>query len=348
MKNIEPYTPNDGEFLIRLDANESFYPLGAELEGKVKECIGSIEFNRYPDPLAQKLCNSFSEAYAVPSKNVVAGNGSDELISLIISGFTEKNDKILVTTPDFSMYSFYAKAYFTDCVVLDKTAFLNIDLDALYKKVEEEKPRIVIFSNPCNPTGQGVKKENLKTFVEKCNCLVVLDEAYMDFWDESESFLNEIENHENLIVLRTLSKAYGLAALRLGFAIGNAELISSLKAYKSPYNVNAFSQAVGSVLLNEKEVYNKRLQKIKENKTALEKEVKKLSDSKTFCVFDTVTNFVFLKFYDECLAKEIFLKLKEEKIAVRFFGGGYFRITAGSERENDIFLKHFASLLRKG
>lgn len=180
----------------------------------------------------------------------------------------EKGDRMLCVAPDFSMYKFYSSICEVECDTFIKSDDLSIDTDALIEKVNRDNIKLLLFSNPCNPTGQGMTAEDARRLVTSVNALVILDEAYMDFWDQS--LINEVEKYSNLIIFRTASKAVGSAALRLGFAVANETISRAVKAVKSPYNVNTFSQVVGSIIY--------------ENKDYLKNRQKQLSETEKSCI----------------------------------------------------------------
>ncbi len=267
IKELVPYEPISGTYKIRLDANECPDNLPDDIKKQIAKVMEEINYNRYPDPLAEKLINSFSEFYGIDPEFVTAGNGSDELIFLIESAFLEKGDKMLVVSPDFSMYRFYSSICEVECDTFFKDESLDIDVDALIEKINRDNVKLLLLSNPCNPTGRGVTAQNARKLVESTDALVILDEAYMDFWDQS--LLNEVENYDNLIIFRTASKAVGGAALRLGFAVANPVISRAIKAVKSPYNVNSISQAIGEVIYKNKEYLLKRKITIVKNREKL-------------------------------------------------------------------------------
>lgn len=331
---LEPYEPISGTYDIRLDANECPCNLPEEIKTQFKEELDKIDFNRYPDPLAERLVNSFAEYYGVNPEFVTAGNGSDELIFLIETAFMEKGDKMLVVSPDFSMYKFYSSICEIECDSFIKNDSLDIDVDALIKKINTDNVKLLIFSNPCNPTGRGITAEQARKLVSSVNALVVLDEAYMDFWDQS--LIAEVEDYSNLIIFRTASKSIGSAALRLGFAVANDIISRAIKAVKSPYNVNSISQAFGAVIYKNKEYLLNRQKIIVNNRKKLYNELVKLSASANgMTVYESCANFVFVKTAD---AESIFDFLKSKSIVVRLMGG-FLRITAGTEQETEAVVK---------
>ena len=334
LKNMVPYEPISGDYAIRLDANESFLPVDEEIKAEFTQKLSEIPFNRYPDPLAAEVCRKFADYYGINADFVTAGNGSDELISVIIGAFLSEGDKLLTVLPDFSMYGFYADLAGVTVLTQEKDENLNIDVDAVIQTVKREQVNCVMFSNPCNPTGQGLPREEVRRLITSVDCLVVLDEAYMDFY--TESLLTEAEQYDNLIILRTCSKALGLAAVRLGFAVANPTLTTVLRAAKSPYNVNSVTQAYGSVVLSHKEKEQAALAQILASREELYGALVGMQE-KYHCferIYPTVTNFVLV---ETSRAKELFEKLKAESIVVRLMGSRL-RITAGSPAENKAVL----------
>lgn len=328
IKNLVPYEPISGTYQIRLDANECPVNLPEEIRAQFHLKLDEIAFNRYPDPLAERLVTSFAEYYGVKPELVTAGNGSDELIFLIESAFLQKGDKMLVVAPDFSMYQFYSSICEVECDSFIKDEKLDIDVDALIEKINRDNISLVLFSNPCNPTGRGISRAEAEKLVSSVNALVILDEAYMDFW--TESLLDKIEDYSNLIIFRTASKLVGSAALRLGFAVANLPVSRAIKAVKSPYNVNSVSQAFGEVIYQQKEYLRNRQKTIVRNKEMLYNGLKELSAAQNdFAPVESVANFVFIK---TTRAKSIWEFLKEKSIVVRLMGD-YLRITAGTEAE---------------
>ena len=325
--NLVPYEPISGTYDIRLDANECPDNLPEEILAQLREEIGRLAFNRYPDPMAASVVNAFAEYYGVRPEAVTAGNGSDELIFLIESAFLEKGDRMLVVSPDFSMYNFYSSICEVECDTYYKNENLDIDVDALIDKVNRDNVKLLLFSNPCNPTGRGITAGEARKLVTSVEALVILDEAYMDFW--TESLLDEVENYSNLIIFRTASKAVGSAALRLGFAVANETISRAVKAVKSPYNVNRFSQAAGAVIYRNKDYLQNHQKMIVKNRETLYNGLAELAASTDFRVYPSCANFVFVRTDS---ARAIWEYLKERSIVVRLMGE-YLRITAGTERE---------------
>ncbi|MBR5321767.1 MAG: histidinol-phosphate transaminase [Clostridia bacterium] len=342
VKNLTPYEPISGTYEIRLDANESFLTFTEEIENEMVEALKNTALNRYPDPNATKLVEGFSKYFGINPECVTAGNGSDEIISVIMNAFLQKGDKILTLEPDFSMYRFYAEIAECESVKFQKNENLDVNIDDVISLANNEKVRIVIFSNPCNPTSRIVKKDDVRKLINSVDSLVVLDEAYMDFAGD-ESLLNEFEKYDNLIILKTCSKALGSAALRLGFAVANKTLTNVIRAVKSPYNVNSVSQALGEVLFSHPDYIDNCIKTVVESKKELYAELLKIESAQIEKIYETHTNFVFMKVKN---AKQVFEKMKENSIIIRNMGD-YLRITAGTKYENEKMLDTFKKVLEE-
>ncbi len=341
LKKLEPYDPIEGDYKIRLDANESYFNFNEQLGDKIVEEIKKIPLNRYPDPMATEAVNAFADLYNVPEKYVTAGNGSDELISIISSCFLETGDKILTLSPDFSMYAFYSSMYELKVETLSKEPSLQINIPKVIDYCNNQNIKAVIFSNPCNPTSLGVTREDVIKLIKNVYCLVIIDEAYMDFWDQS--ILDEVENYDNLIILKTCSKAIGLAGIRMGFAVAGETITNALRSVKSPYNTDSISQTICKTVLSEKKLLQECCVELVESRKALHEAVLTLSKKYVMLekVYDSVTNFVFVK---TAYGKEIYEKLLEKSIAIRYMGN-YIRITAGTKEENETVIKTLDDIL---
>jgi histidinol-phosphate aminotransferase len=341
LQSLKPYQTVQGNYRIHLDANESFRLPPPELISRIEEAVSAVPFNRYPDPYAAELCRAFADYYHVSPENVVAGNGSDELISIICGTFLMKGERMMTLSPDFSMYHFYSSINETEYVEFRKNEDFTVNIDKVIAAIQEKHIRLVIFSNPCNPTSKGIVRADIRKLVKSVEALVVLDEAYMDFWDQS--MLGEVDDFDNLIILRTCSKAFGMAAIRLGFAVSNQKLIRAIKAVKSPYNVNALTQTIGSIVLQQKNWVQASIHKIVASKNALSEMLKYVEEQnpEKLRVYDGVTNFVLLKV---SRGEEVYDSLLQKGISVRFFReGNYLRVTAGTMEEN----REFVSALKE-
>jgi histidinol-phosphate aminotransferase len=339
IEDFTPYEPLVGDYKIRLDVNESFLELPTEEVVRAVMSAENMKLNRYPDPYATGAVSAFADLFGVNPDCVTAGNGSDELIGLITAGLLEKGDSVLTLTPDFSMYGFYAKLYELQVHELEKDEDFVVDVDEVIRYINSRKIKCLFFSNPCNPTSLGIERQDVLRLVSETGALIVVDEAYMDFWTEEQSLLGEVQVYSNLVVLRTCSKSVALAGIRMGFAIANKKITRALRTVKSPFNVNSLTQAIAAAVLSDKVGYKKSIDYIKKHAHDLCEACKGLKVLGVFeKVLPTCTNFVFCKTEK---AEEIYEYLLEQSIAVRCFGD-YLRICAGSREDMNAMLSALA------
>lgn len=325
---------------IHLDANESFLSLPASLAEAVAARVAVQQFNRYPDPLGRGVCKAFGAYYGVDARFVTPGNGSDEIITLLYNVFLRRGDRVLLALPDFSMYPIYAGLAEIGVEALQKNDALTFDPDALIARAREKRVNMVLFSNPCNPTSQGISAADALRVADSLpDCLVVVDEAYMDFWDEA--IVCEAPGRKNLIVLKTLSKV-GLAAIRLGFAVASETLTGYMRAAKSPYNVNTLTQVAGQAVLEEEKALRAATAAIRASRDALYQGLLPLAEE-GLRVYHAHANFVTV---ESPRAQALHAGLLKQGISVRCVGETLLRITAGSEYENEALLAALAACVK--
>lgn len=335
LADLVPYDPIQGTYQIRLDANESYISLPGELRRQIGEAVAALPLNRYPDPLSQKVNEAFAAYYGLNPDCITSGNGSDELISIITSCFLESGDTIVTLEHDFSMYAFYSSLYELKVEVCPKRQDLTIDVDRLIAFCKETHAKAVVFSNPCNPTSLGVGRTEIRRLLDALDCLVILDEAYMDFWDQS--MLPELSAYDNCIILKTCSKALGLAGIRLGFAVAGKTITRALRAAKSPYNTDMIAQTIGTILLQQPDYLRACTAQITERAKQLYQGITQLQSKYPNIleqVYDSRTNFVYVRTsYDA----QLYQMLLDSSIAIRRFRG-FLRICTGSSEENAALL----------
>lgn len=345
IKDLKEYKENNSPYKIKLDANEG--------ENLFFNDIGDIdldvlkEINRYPDSNAEKLRDKIGLYIGVNPDYILAGNGSSEMIELVMKTFIEKDDEILSFVPTFTMYGIFSKIYSAEFIGIEGNEELSsnprddfsVDIDILIEKAKEINPKLILLCNPNNPTGDLISKDDIKKLLENTDSLVVVDEAYIEFADES--MVDEIDNYQNLIILRTLSKAIGLAGIRLGYMVSNTEIIGWVNKIKAPYNLNSLSQAFGIMALNKSSLIEEYIEKEKSERAKLYNEFKELGVK----VYPSSTNFIL--FYSEI--KNLSGKIQNDDILIREFGGdleGYYRVTVGTEYENNEFVKSLKEIVK--
>lgn len=338
LNNIKPYIVDKSEYSVKLDANESFLNFPDSLKEELTDALMKVLYNRYPDPESEDLCSLYGQYSDVDPNYILAGNGSDEIIQTLMNGFLSCGDAVLTLKPDFSMYKFYASLLGAYVYEYELDEDLKFDLDDFIEVAENEEVKVIIFSTPNNPTGTVVSRDDIIKIVEKTKALVVVDEAYYEF--NGETVADLITKYENLVVLRTCSKAIGLAAARVGFILAGDLVINNFKKVKAPYNVNSLSQAAASVILKHPDIIKDNIKKIVEERDYLYEELCKLQN-KSFKLYPTSSNFVYIKAER---AKEIYEGLKKQGISIRYFGENL-RVNAGSREENKRLLQALNSIL---
>lgn len=344
IRNLKPYEPNKGEYKVRLDANESFVELSESTRAELAERITGAALNRYPDPLAAEACGLFARYYGVGAEYVTAGNGSDELLGLLTQAFLMRGERMTVFKNDFSMYGFYGSIAEVQVDCAEKTPDGRIDPDALIDRVNNNGSRLLIFSNPCNPTGLGISADEVLRIVDGCSdCLVVVDEAYMDFWDQS--VLRFAPERENMIVLRTCSKALRTAGIRCGFAVAGRRITDALRAVKSPYNVSRLTQEAAAAIFSHPQELDGAIAQVIAGREQLGAMLGEClaTHPGAFAFEQSSANFFMLVFPGDN-AQKVFDRLKERGIVVRFFSDRL-RVTVGSPEENELFIKELGSIL---
>ena len=331
---MKEYVPDTSDPMIKLDANECPYPTPAAVLEAINKGIDFETLNRYPDPDMKVLLASYGRHVGVPADRLVAGDGSDELIALIINTFLCDGGKILICEPDFSMYAFYSEFSGCDIVRYRKKDGMDIDFAEMKAVIEENDVKLVLFSNPCNPTGEMNTAKEIMSLVDGCDALFVIDEAYMEFAHVDQSVIGMTESRENLIVLKTVSKI-GLAGLRCGFAISNKELIAALKKTKSPYNLNSITQKAVSVAIDHYSEIAKNVEIVRGITDYMYDAFVSLDEDLGFEIRQSNANFVYLRFKEEGAAAKLHSYLKDEEISVRLMGNNL-RITAGTEHEVNV------------
>ncbi|WP_027400223.1 pyridoxal phosphate-dependent aminotransferase [Anaerovorax odorimutans] len=341
VKGLVAYDAVTENYKIRLDANESFINPGTLMKDEILEAISKVSFNRYPDASCKILREKFGELYGVDPEHVIAGNGSDELITVIMGAFLMGGDKLLTFTPDFSMYQFYGHAYEKEGIVIEKNDDLVLTVDKAIDSINRLKPQAVLFSNPCSPSSLVIKRADVIKIVESTDCLIILDEAYMEF--SSESILDLADKFDNLIILKTCSKALGCAAIRLGFLVSSPKIVNALNAVRSPYNINSLTQAVGTVVLSNKEYIKESIEKIIASREELYKGLVPLEGKNGVKrIIKPDTNFVYMEMDN---AKFVYNELIKRSIIVRKLGNAL-RITAGNPDENKALINAMFEILK--
>lgn len=331
VRNLKPYSSARDEFKgsasVWLDANENPNNTG---------------LNRYPDPLQCKVKARISELKNVPKENIFLGNGSDEAIDLLFRGFCEPGkDKAMICSPTYGMYQVSADINNVEVIDVPLTSEWQLNLDGIRSRFSDPNLKLLLMCSPNNPTGNSMNRQDILALVSEFNGLVVTDEAYIDF-SEQESCTTELEKHNNLVVLQTLSKAWGLAGIRLGMAFANTEVIDLLNRIKPPYNVNQLTQEAALKKLNNLDGFQSEVNTILSERKRLGIELGQLKN--VLNIYTSDANFLLVKFTQP---KVVYDALTEKGIVVRDrskVAEGCLRITIGTPEENAQLLAELRKL----
>lgn len=344
---MEPYDPSVEPFDVKLDANENACTVNAAAQARIRAALERVELNRYPDPAARTLRQAAAAYFGVEAENIGCGCGSDEILSLLMQHFVPSGGLAAMSEFDFSMYAFYARGAERRVRTVPVDGALRLEADSLIEAARGAD--LLIFSNPCNPTGQGLPRAEVLRVVEESDCLVVVDEAYMDFWNQS--VLDCVNTHDNLIVLRTCSKAFGLAALRCGFLVANPELVGYYDRARSPYNMNAYTQAAAAAALEDGEMLRRLTEECVQRAGSLRLMAQGLcaANPGRFAYIPTVTNFALLRVpaREGWSAEYCYEALRARQIGVRCLRGAYLRVTAGTDAENSAVIRALDEIAKR-
>ncbi len=331
---INSYSVPKIECSIRLDGNESPFETGPGLSKIISDSIASVEFNRYPDPDSTVLKQLISEKYDFPKEGLLIGNGSDELIQMLIETVTGKSGVVLVPSPTFSMYSL--TSLILDNKVVESDLDDNFDLDTgdILNKIDESDPDLLFFASPNNPTGNAFTTDRIIEIVEATTGVVVVDEAYFDYY--GNTVIPLIKKYDNLVVLRTLSKI-GFAAIRLGVLFAGIEIAGQVNKTRLPYNINTVSQKIAEAVFSNDQMLKENYKKIISERKRVFNELNKIENIE---VYPSDANFFLIKVPD---ADYCFNTMAEKDILIRNLSrpgrlSGCIRITIGTPEENNSFL----------
>ena len=325
------------EDIIKLNANEN--PFGKALE--LTNELSSINIHEYPDPNQIKLRKTLSEYTGAKFEQIVASSGSDELIDILIRLFLDPSDKLIDAQPTFGMYEFFAKIQGAEVLSISRKSDFSIDTDSISKTIDKST-KLIFIASPNNPTGNTIEKDELIWLLNQ-KIMVVVDETYFEFC--GESYMELINEFENLIIIRSFSKWAGLAGLRIGYAITNSELINRIIQIKQPYNINSAAEHVAIKAINNKERLFEKVKIIMEQK---DKIYNFLSNKNNIRVYPSKANFVLCDL-ENISADEVFEGLAKKGIFVRKFSNKFLnnalRISAGTPDQTRKLLLELEKLI---
>ena len=334
IKALKPYSSARDEFhgnsdaMVFLDANENPFDNGV---------------NRYPDPQQGELKEVLSEIKKVYTKNILLGNGSDEVLDLIFRAFCEPNkDNIIILPPTYGMYSVLANINAIGIKEVPLSNSFQPQVETILN-IANDGSKILFLCSPNNPTGNSFSNQSIEELLNKFKGIVVIDEAYIDFSKEN-SWIDRLEEFPNLVVTQTLSKAYGMAGIRLGICYASTEIISILNRIKPPYNVNELTQQKAIQQLSIEGLATNQINDILKQRAILISELESVSFISK--VYPSDANFILVKVddatkrYDQLIDKGIVIRNRTTQLGCE----NCLRLTVGTKEENEILIKELLSI----
>ncbi len=329
---LKPYSSARDDFKgnasVFLDANENPFP---------------SDYNRYPDPHQWALKEKIASIKKVKVEQILLGNGSDEPIDLLIRAFCEPStDNVLIPQPTYGMYSVSAEVNAVQIKTINLTQDFDIDLDAT-RKAWDKNTKLLFLCSPNNPSGNLLDADKIKILLNEFSGIVIVDEAYIDF-TEYGGFVPMLNQFPNLVILQTLSKAWGLASIRLGMCFASMEIISLLNKIKPPYNINGITQKIALERLSQIESKNNSATKIVKEREIVK--IALLQIPSVQKVYPSQANFLLVKIQS---AKSVYEKLTSKGIVLRdrsnvILCNECLRITIGTPQENEILISELKKL----
>lgn len=331
IKSLKPYSSARSEFKgeasLFLDANENSF--GSPLDEN---------FNRYPDPLQWQLKFALAKIKGVPAENIFIGNGSDEAIDLAFRIFCNPGkDNLIICPPTYGMYEVCANINDIEPRKINLINDFQLDVDGIISATDENT-KLLFICSPNNPSGNNMNRSDIEFLLNNFPGLIIIDEAYINF-SRQKTFIKELTTYPNLIVLQTLSKAWGLAALRLGLAFASLSIIDLFNKVKPPYNINASSQQLGLLSLKNTDQVNEWIKKIVSERKGMVKDIAAFPFVKK--IYESDANFLLIKvadaglLYKYLLSNKIIVRKRDKEVGCE----NCIRITIGTPKENTKLLE---------
>ena len=348
IRTMSAYAVANSDGFLKLDTMENPYSLPEKLKTELARRLSEIALNRYPVPSYTRLKAKICKKMGIPEGyDVILGNGSDELISLIALACAKKDEpaKVVAPVPGFVMYALSAQFAGMEFVGVPLKPDFTLDTEAMLSAIEKHRPTVVYLSQPHNPTGTLFGEKDVLRIINAMSDkgIVISDEAYQPFAEAS--FMSKLPQYPNLVVMRTVSKL-GLAGIRLGYMSAVPELLAEFDKVRPPYNVNVLTEAAAEFAMDHIDVFNHQASIIRSEREKLAVALKKLPKIE---VFPSRANFLLIRMPK---AEEVFEKLLARKVLIKNIGKMHpllqncLRLTVSSPEENQIFLEQFSACIQ--
>jgi histidinol-phosphate aminotransferase len=343
LEDVEPYVSPQLPARVRLNTNESPYAPPRSLTDALLREVEGMSLNRYPDRDARRLVDGLAAKWEWPAEGVWVANGSNEVFMHLFLAYGGPGRTALTFEPTYSLHSLIPRLALTDVAHLRRDETFAVDVDAAGAWIREHRPDVVVVCSPNNPTGNSTPTDAIAALCREAAGLVVVDEAYGEFAPDGSSAVPLLRAHDNLVVVRTFSKAWRLAGVRIGYLLGAPEVVSAMAVARLPYHLSTLSQAVGLAALEAEE---DTLQAVGEMVSERERIARALEDM-SLHVMPSDANFVLFEAAD---AAATWKALYERGVLVRSYErspvlGSFLRVTVGLPDENDDFLRTLEEVL---
>lgn len=331
--DMPSYDVVEREWKVKVNANECGMNLPPMVEDRVMGRLSRVAFNRYANEDLEQLMESIADNYGLQKENVLIGNGSSEIIEKLFFAFGGRNLTVVYPQPSFSMYHIYAKAAEARSVVVDlNKEDYSLNVREFIQKVNDSKASLAVVCNPNNPTGNALPLDDIENIAQHTSCALLIDEAYVEFYGQSAASL--LKKYPKLLVARTFSKAYGLAAIRCGYLLGDAEVIAMVAKTFMPYHMDVLTLVTADTVFQMRDEYVPRIQQMIAERNRMSELYASLPG---FKVYPSQTNFILVKYEKAVPLNE---ELVNMSIGVRSFGSApglenCLRISMGTRQEND-------------
>ena len=335
VRGLAAYSPGLVKAAVKVDSNENNYDIPSSVRRQIMKEIAAMPFNRYPkvpDELKRKLAARLK----TQPELITLGNGSDELLYCLLLAFVSEGDSVIVPAPSFEMYSILAKIAGAKVIEAPLGKEHDLDAEEVIRQAKKNRAKFVFLAYPNNPTGNCFDRKKILEIIKRSGAIVVCDEAYHEF--SGKTFVSEMKKHENLVVMRTFSKAFSMAGIRLGYMAASKEITEAVNKVKLPYNINTLTiKAALAGLKHEKEIQKSVRSIISEREKMRKFFQQKLGSA------DSSANFFYFKAQDPLALKKLFQK---RGVSIRIFNNGaakgFARITVGKPAENRLIMKILA------
>lgn len=329
------YNPDVGK-AIRMDTNTNVLGGNPAAEKFLKNYKGDL--NGYPNTYSDGLRDALAELYGLERENFVAGSGSDEMLDVSFKTFTEFKDVSTIPVPSYTLYDYFISMNGGKTRFVDLTDDFQLDVDAMLKK----KSKMMLVPSPNNPTGNSFRNKDFEEILSRYDGILIVDEAYGEY--AKNSMIKKVNEFKNLIVLRTFSKAYALAALRVGYAVSNLDVAGMMNCVKIPYSLNALSEGAATAAVKDQAFIRKSVKIVNDEKKSLASGLKKLG----FEPYPTNANFIMAK--SPINHVKLVSGLKEKGVLIRDFGSkrrteNCVRTTIGTKKLNKILLDKMSEVI---